>query len=129
MIGRAAIGYPWIFNEIKHFMKTGEHLPPPTVFERVEVCKKHLRQSVSWKGDVVGILEMRRHYTNYLKGLPHIKDFRQQLVTCNTLAAVEDVLDKVALHYKDFIIERISPISDNNLLPANNEVADCNVYG
>jgi tRNA-dihydrouridine synthase B len=130
MIGRAAIGYPWIFEEIKHFMKTGEHLPPPTVFERVEVCKKHLRQSVSWKGDIVGILEMRRHYTNYLKGLPHIKEFRQQLVTCNTLAAVEDVLDKVAEHYKDFIIERISPVSDTSLLPANNdEVADCNVYG
>jgi tRNA-dihydrouridine synthase len=110
-------------------MKTGEHLPLPTVFERVEVCKKHLRHSVAWKGDIVGILEMRRHYTNYLKGLPHIKEFRQQLVTCNTLAAVEDVLDKVAVHYKDHVIERTSPLTDNNLLPANNEVVDCNVYG
>lgn len=131
MIGRAAIGYPWIFNEIKHFMATGEHLPPPSVQERVDVCKKHLQQSVAWKGAVVGILEMRRHYTNYLKGLPHIKEFRQQLVTCSTLAAVEEVLDTIAEHYKGHIIERASPLPDNSSLPVNldNEVADCNVYG
>lgn len=131
MIGRAAIGYPWIFNEIKHFMATGKHLPPPSVQERVDVCKKHLQQSVNWKGQVVGILEMRRHYTNYLKGLPHIKEFRQQLVTCSTLAAVEEVLDTIAEHYKGHIIERASPLSDNSNLPVNldNEVADCNVYG
>ncbi|SFW41220.1 tRNA dihydrouridine synthase DusB [Chitinophaga sancti] len=131
MIGRAAIGYPWIFNEIKHFMATGKHLPPPSVQERVDVCKKHLRQSLAWKGDVVGILEMRRHYSNYLKGLPHIKEFRQQLVTCSTLAAVEEVLDTIAEHYKGHIIERDSPLPDNSNLPVNldNEVADCNVYG
>ncbi|WP_343667273.1 tRNA dihydrouridine synthase DusB [Chitinophaga sp.] len=131
MIGRAAIGYPWIFNEIKHFMATGKHLAPPSVQERVDVCKKHLYQSISWKGDVVGILEMRRHYTNYLKGLPHIKEFRQQLVTCSTLAAVEEVLDTIAEHYKGHIIERASPLPDNSSLPVNldNEVADCNVYG
>lgn len=115
MIGRAAIGYPWIFNEIKHFLRTGEHLPPPTVAERVAVCKQHLQQSVSWKGAVVGILEMRRHYANYLKGLPHIKDFRGKLVTCNTAAAVEEVLDAIALQYKDHIFERtISPAIDTN---------------
>jgi nifR3 family TIM-barrel protein len=131
MIGRAAIGYPWIFNEIKHFMATGKHLPPPSVQERVDVCKKHLQQSVAWKGAIVGILEMRRHYTNYLKGLPHIKEFRQQLVTCSTLAAVEEVLDTIAEHYKGHIIERASPLPDNSNLPVNldNEVADCNVYG
>ncbi|RBL93410.1 tRNA dihydrouridine synthase DusB [Chitinophaga flava] len=129
MIGRAAIGYPWIFREIKHFMKTGEHLPPPTVLERVEVCKKHLRQSVSWKGDVVGILEMRRHYTNYLKGLPHIKEFRQQLVTYKTLAEIEDVLDAVVLQYKDHIFERTAPsLAEHNFPPADNEMAGCNVY-
>ena len=127
MIGRAAIGYPWIFKEIKHFMSTGEHLPLPTVLERVEVCKKHLRQSVAWKGEVVGILEMRRHYTNYLKGLPHIKDYRLQLVTCNTLAEIEEVLDKVATQYKDHIFERSAPIHD--FLPASNEMTGCNVYG
>lgn len=88
MIGRAAIGYPRLFNEIRHFIRTGEHLPPPTVLERVRVCKKHLHHSIAWKRDVVGILEMRRHYTNY-KGLPHIKDFRQQLVTCKTQAVTE----------------------------------------
>src|SRR6187431_2329119 len=65
MIGRAAIGYPWIFNEIKHFVKTGEHLPPPTIEERIAVCKKHLHRSVEWKGPIVGIFEMRRHYANY----------------------------------------------------------------
>lgn len=129
MIGRAAIGYPWIFREIKHFMKTGEHLPPPTVLERVDVCKKHLRQSVSWKGDIVGILEMRRHYANYLKGLPHIKEFRQQLVTYKTLAEIEDVLDAIVLQYKDHIFERTSPpLAEQNFLPANNEMAGCNVY-
>ncbi|WP_298713079.1 tRNA dihydrouridine synthase DusB [Chitinophaga sp.] len=106
MIGRAAIGYPWIFNEIKHYMRTGQHLPPPTVAERVDVCKEHLRRSIQWKGEVVGILEMRRHYTNYLKGLPHIKEFRSQLVTCNTAEGIEAVLDAVAYQYKDHIFER-----------------------
>ncbi|PSL49388.1 nifR3 family TIM-barrel protein [Chitinophaga niastensis] len=130
MIGRAAIGYPWIFKEIKHFMKTGEHLPPPTVLERVEVCKKHLHHSVSWKGEIVGILEMRRHYTNYLKGLPHIKEFRQQLVTYNTLAEIEEVLDAVVLQYKDHIFERAAPqLAAHDFLPVNTEMAGCNVYG
>src|ERR1700759_323935 len=74
MIGRAAIGYPWIFNEIKHFMKTGEHLPPPSIEDRVAICKKHLHKSYEWKGPVVGIFEMRRHYANYLKGRPNSKE-------------------------------------------------------
>ncbi|WP_143309413.1 tRNA dihydrouridine synthase DusB [Chitinophaga vietnamensis] len=130
MIGRAAIGYPWIFREIKHFMKTGEHLAPPTVLERVEVCKKHLHKSVAWKGDIVGILEMRRHYTNYLKGLPHIKEFRQQLVTYKTLAEIEEVLDAIVVQYKDHIFERTSsPMAETDFLPANTEMAGCNVYG
>ncbi|MFB6455910.1 tRNA dihydrouridine synthase DusB [Chitinophaga sp. Hz27] len=130
MIGRAAIGYPWIFREIKHFMKTGEHLPLPTVLERVQVCKKHLQQSVSWKGDVVGILEMRRHYTNYLKGLPHIKEFRQQLVTLKTLAEIEEVLDAIVIQYKDHIFDRTTPqVAVNDFLPANDNTAGCNVYG
>src|SRR5678815_3855379 len=75
MIGRAAIGHPWIFNEIKHFVKTGEHLPAPTIEDRLFVCRKHLRRSVEWKNPVVGINEMRRHYANYLKGLPNIKEY------------------------------------------------------
>ena len=70
MIGRAAIGYPWIFNEIKHYFKTGEHLPAPTIEQRVNVIKKHLQRSIEWKGETLGMLEMRRHYANYLKGFP-----------------------------------------------------------
>ncbi len=89
LTGRVAAGYPGIFNEMAHFIRTGEHLPPPTVLERVRVCKKHPHHSITRKGDVAGILETRRHYTNYLKGLPQIKDFRQQLVTCNSLAVTE----------------------------------------
>ena len=73
MIGRAAIGYPWIFREIKHYLQTQTILPPPTLQERIEVCRTHLFKSVEWKGPIVGINEMRRHYTNYLKGLPGIK--------------------------------------------------------
>src|SRR5690606_30337511 len=93
MIGRAAIGYPWIFNEINHFVKTGELLPPPSIEERVAVCEKHLAKSVEWKGPVVGINEMRRHYTNYLKGLPNIKEYRLKLVTLKTPEEIIDVLN------------------------------------
>lgn len=109
MIGRAAIGYPWIFNEIKHFMATGEMPPAPTVEDRVAVCKKHLRKSVEWKGPIVGINEMRRHYANYLKGLPGIKDYRNRLVTIREMEEVLAVLDEVGAHYKGFEVER-SPI-------------------
>ncbi|MDD2793225.1 MAG: tRNA dihydrouridine synthase DusB [Sediminibacterium sp.] len=106
MIGRAAIGYPWIFREIKHYMATGEILPFPTVEERVEVCKKHLRKSLEWKGPKVGIFEMRRHYANYLKGLPGIKEFRARLVTLMLQEEIESVLDEVATAYKGYEIER-----------------------
>ena len=106
MIGRAAIGYPWIFREIKHYLATGELLPFPTLEERVEVARKHLRKSLEWKGPVVGINEMRRHYSNYLKGLPNIKEFRNKLVTLTTMEEVEAVLDEVKVHYKGYEIER-----------------------
>ncbi|RYY41410.1 MAG: tRNA dihydrouridine synthase DusB [Chitinophagaceae bacterium] len=99
MIGRAAIGYPWIFREIKHFVATGEMLPPPTVQERVDVIRQHLRRSVEWKGPIVGINEMRRHYTNYLKGLPNIKEFRSRLVTLPEVEPIEEVLDEVVKYY------------------------------
>ena len=102
MIGRAAIGYPWIFNEIKHFIKTGEHLPPPTIEDRLAVCRKHLRKSIEWKNPVVGINEMRRHYSNYLKGLPNIKDFRLRLVTLKTEDELNGVFDEIAIAYKGF---------------------------
>lgn len=109
MIGRAAIGYPWIFREIKHFVKTGELLAAPTVEERVEVCKKHLRKSLEWKGPMVGIFEMRRHYSNYLKGLPNIKEYRNKLVTLTSPEEIEGVLDEVRAAFQGFEMER-SPI-------------------
>src|SRR6187431_2761757 len=96
MIGRAAIGYPWIFDEIRHFMKTGEHLPSPTMEDRIAVCRKHLQRSVEWKGPIVGINEMRRHYANYLKGLPNIKEFRNKLVTLKTEEEINEVFDDIA---------------------------------
>ena len=102
MIGRAAIGYPWIFREIKAYLKDGSILPSPTLEERIQVCKKHLNKSVNWKGPIVGINEMRRHYTNYLKGLPGIKEFRFKLVTLTSPEAVNEVLDEIAVHYKDY---------------------------
>lgn len=106
MIGRAAIGYPWIFNEIKHFIKTGQHLPAPTLQQRVDVIRQHLHGSVAWKGPKVGINEMRRHYTNYLKGLPNIKEFRARLVTLSEVAAIDAVLDEIVQHYSGFSFEK-----------------------
>ena len=106
MIGRAAIGYPWIFDEIKHFIKTGEHLPSPTIADRIAVCRKHLNFSVQWKGPVVGINEMRRHYANYLKGLPNIKEYRNRLVTLPTEEEVNEVLNEVAVTYAGFEVEK-----------------------
>ncbi len=107
MIGRAAIGYPWIFREIKHFLATGDVLPAPTLEERLAVCRRHLKRSIEWKGQVVGINEMRRHYTNYLKGLPGIKDFRLRLVTLISPEAINDVLSEIAIHYAKYNFERM----------------------
>lgn len=102
MIGRAAIGYPWIFNEIKHFVKTGSHLPPPTVQQRVEVIRQHLHRSVDWKGMKAGINEMRRHYTNYLRGLPNIKEFRLRLVTISEVEEIDLVLNEIEKYYDGY---------------------------
>jgi tRNA-dihydrouridine synthase B len=106
MIGRAAIGYPWIFNEIKHFVQTGNHLPAPTIEDRVAVCKKHLHKSFEWKGPKVGIFEMRRHYTNYLKGMPGIKDYRYKLVTLDTVEEIDAVLDEIVIKYQGYAFEK-----------------------
>jgi nifR3 family TIM-barrel protein len=106
MIGRAAIGYPWIFKEIKHYIATGEHLPPPTIEERIEVCKKHLHRSVEWKGPIVGIFEMRRHYANYLKGMPNIKEYRARLVTLMQKEEINAVLDEIVAHYSGFEFQK-----------------------
>jgi len=99
MIGRGSIGYPWIFDEIKHYFKTGTHLAKPSVEQRIEVCKKHLYFSIKWKGPTLGIIEMRRHYTNYFKGFDHFKDYRMKLVTTYSLQEIEDVLQEVAQRY------------------------------
>jgi nifR3 family TIM-barrel protein len=95
MIGRAAIGYPWIFREIKHFVKTGEILPPPTVEERIAICERHLVKSTEWKGEKLGILEMRRHYASYLKGLPNVKEFRMKLVNSDNLQEILETLARL----------------------------------
>jgi len=95
MIGRAAIGQPWIFREIKHFLATGTELPPATIEERVQYCREHLIQSIAWKGPVLGVLEMRRHYTNYFKAIPNIRNYRNQLVTLNTLEELDGVLKEI----------------------------------
>ena len=99
MIGRAAIGYPWIFEEIKHFVRSGERPPPPSVAERVRVAKKHLDFSIRWKGDRLGIFEMRRHYTNYFKGVRDFKPFRTRLVEADTRIIVDAILDEVTETY------------------------------
>ena len=99
MIGRASIGNPWIFREIKHFFKTGLHLDKPTIEERVAVCKRHLDFSIRWKGDVLGVLEMRTHYSNYFKGYPNFKDYRMKLVTSNSYAEVLETLEEVKKVY------------------------------
>jgi nifR3 family TIM-barrel protein len=99
MIGRAAIGYPWIFREIKHYLATGETLAPPTVAERLQACRKHLYGSVQWKGEKLGILEMRRHYASYLKGLSHVKEFRTRLVSTDKLEQIEQVLADLQAFY------------------------------
>lgn len=102
MIGRAAIGYPWIFNEIKHYIQTGEHLPPPTIQQRVDVIRQHLHRSVEWKGLKPGINEMRRHYTNYLKGLPNVKEFRLKLVTISEVEQIDEVLQEIVKYYDGY---------------------------
>jgi len=106
MIGRAAIGYPWIFNEIKHFLQRGEHLVPPTIEQRAEVIRQHLHYSVQWKGLLPGINEMRRHYTNYLKGLPNIKEYRLKLVTVRSVEEIDDVLNEIIDVYAGYQFER-----------------------
>ncbi len=109
MVGRAAIGYPWIFREIRHFMKTGSLFLPPNIEERMQTCLTHLQKSVEWKGPVLGVLEMRRHYANYLKGLPHIKEFRLRLVMAKTPEAVESILMEIKEKY---LYEDVVPVTN-----------------
>ena len=99
MIGRASIGYPWIFNEIKHYLATGNMQAPPTIAERISVCESHLDFSIRWKGNHGGIVEMRRHYSNYFRGMDHFKPFRTKLVTSYSLEEIKQTLNEIAIHY------------------------------
>jgi len=95
MIGRASIGNPWIFNEIKHFLNTGKKLPHPTLQDKVTAVKKHLKLSMDWKGQRKGIYEMRRHYTNYFRGIPNFKPFKNRLVRLNSFQEIDTLLDEI----------------------------------
>lgn len=107
MIGRAAIGYPWIFNEIKHYLATGEFLAPPSMSDRLEAAKNHLIWSMEWKGERLGIVEMRRHYTNYFKGIHGFKAHRQRLVTEDDPAQLMKIFEEIEDFYKDYVIEQL----------------------
>jgi len=102
MIGRATIGNPWFFKQVKHFFETGEHLAPISLAERVEAARRHLQMSIDWKGEILGVFETRRHYTNYFKGIPHFKEYRMKMVTSDAskdvFAAFDEVLEKFGDH-------------------------------
>jgi len=102
MIGRASIGYPWFFKEVKHYIKTGEHLAPPTMQERVEAARRHLQMAIDWKGEKLGVFETRRHYTNYFKGIPHFKEYRMKMVTSDEAADVFAAFNEVEEKFGDF---------------------------
>ena len=104
MIGRAAIGYPWIFNEIKHFIATGNELEPPSISERVEVAKRHLKFSLEWKGERLGIFEMRRHYTNYFKRVPDFKSYRTRLVETENPKLLLAILDEIKSQFSEITL-------------------------
>ncbi len=95
MIGRASIGYPWIFNEIKHFLNTGEHLDKPSLMDRLNACRRHLEMAIEWKGPKLGVFETRRHYTNYFKGIPHFKEYRTRLVTTDESELIFEILNEI----------------------------------
>lgn len=106
MIGRATIGRPWIFHEIKHFLKTGKKAKPLSIEEKIEISKLHFQQSIDWKGETVGIYEMRRHFSIYFKGLPHFKELRLKLVTSTDIDEIFALLEQIKEQYKGFIFEQ-----------------------
>lgn len=108
MIGRASIGHPWFFREVKHFMQTGQHLDPPTMQERVEAARRHLSMSIDWKGEKLAVYETRRHYTNYFKGIPNFKPLRMSLVSAETSDEVFETLEKAGKEFADFDFSTIS---------------------
>ncbi len=102
MIGRASIGYPWFFREVKHYFKTGKHLAPPTMQERVDAARRHLEMAIAWKGPKLGVFETRRHYTNYFKGIPHFKEYRMKMVTSDEAKDVFAAFDEVEEKFADY---------------------------
>jgi nifR3 family TIM-barrel protein len=102
MIGRASIGNPWFFKQVKHFFKTGEHLGPNSLEERVEAARRHLQMAIDWKGEILGVFETRRHYTNYFKGIPHFKEYRTKMVTSDKPEDVFAAFDKVLEKFSDY---------------------------
>lgn len=110
MIGRASIGYPWIFREIKHYFKTGELLPVPTIKERVAAARQHLQHSIDWKGNKIGVVEMRRHYTNYFRGMPGVKQYRMKLVTEYDEQVLFETLDEIEKRYDGYFQNRLTEI-------------------
>lgn len=103
MIGRAAIGYPWIFNEIKHFFKTGRHLPAPKIEDRLLAVRQHAEWSAEWKGEKLGLIEMRQHYSNYFRGVPHFKDFRKKFLEVFTLEEMDALINETQAFYSDYL--------------------------
>ncbi|MEO0505318.1 MAG: tRNA dihydrouridine synthase DusB [Bacteroidota bacterium] len=101
MIGRASIGNPWFFKEVKHFFETGTHLMPPTMEERVTAARRHLQMAIDWKGEKLGVFETRRHYTNYFKGIPHFKEYRMKMVTSDDAGDVFNAFDEVLERFGD----------------------------
>ena len=99
MIGRATIGKPWIFRDIRHYLKTGEILPPPPLKEKISLARLHFKKSLEWKGEPRGVYEMRRHFNNYLKGLPDFKETRLRLLTCQDVSEINDILDEIEFRY------------------------------
>jgi nifR3 family TIM-barrel protein len=105
MIGRAAIGAPWFFQQVKHFIQTGEIIPEPSVIKRAEIARRHLQMSVEWKGETVGIAEMRMHYANYFKGIPDFKHYRMKLVTENKLSRLHEIFQEITEKYNDSVVD------------------------
>ena len=102
MIGRASIGNPWFFKQVKHFFKTGKHLDPISLEERVEAARRHLQMAIDWKGETLGVFETRRHYTNYFKGIPNFKEYRTKMVTSDNANDVFKVFNEVLEVFSDF---------------------------
>lgn len=102
MIGRASIGNPWFFNQVKYFLETGSYAAPPSIKERVQFAKRHLEMAIDWKGETLGVLETRRHYTNYFKGIPNFKPLRTKMVTSNESAKVFEVFNEINAQFSDY---------------------------